>query len=133
MAIQKSPGGSMFPYYYKGGELFGAHYGSFFDNEGALLARMKGEEEFLLNSNRKLPFWVDFYESKLTDNVLIEFIESMHRLRSHIPRLAIVGCTFRDKRHLQSLIKKSGLEIPLPLRFFSDPEAAKTWLVGESR
>ena len=64
---------------------------------------------------------------------LIEFIESMHRLRSHIPRLAIVGCTFRDKRHLQSLIKKSGLEIPLPLRFFSDPEAAKTWLVGESR
>jgi hypothetical protein len=132
MVLKKSPGGSIFPYYYKGGELFGAHYGSFFDNEAALLARMKAEEEFLQNSNRQLPFWADFYESKLTDKVLIEFSQSMNRLQNHITRLAIVGCSSRDKRRLQSLAKQSGFDFPMPVRFFSDPEAAKTWLVGES-
>ncbi len=29
MVLKKSPGGSIFPYYYKNGELFGAHFGSF--------------------------------------------------------------------------------------------------------
>jgi len=29
MITKKSPGGSIFPYYYKNGELFGAHYEGF--------------------------------------------------------------------------------------------------------
>ena len=69
MVMRKSPGGSLFPYYYKGGELFGLHYGSFFTDEEGLLHK---------------------------------------------------------------LAKKSGVKFPMPIRYFSDPEEAKTWLVSES-
>jgi len=131
MGMQKSPGGSLFPYPYKGGELFGVHYGSFFTNEGALLARMKAEEEFIAKANHPLPLWIDFYETKLTDQVLIEFSKSILRLQRQIPKLAIVGCSFKDQRRFHKLGKKSGFEFPMPVRFFSDPEEAKTWLVSE--
>jgi hypothetical protein len=132
LVLQKSPGGSIFPYYYKGGALFGLHYGSFFNDEVGLLARMRAEEQFITNSVRETPLWIDFYETKLTDTILIEFSSSILRLQSHITKLGIVGCSFRDKRRIMKLGKKSGSEFPMPLRFFSDPEEAKTWLVSES-
>lgn len=123
---------SLFPYYFKGGEILGLHYGSFFSNQEALLSRMKAEEEFITKSNRLLPTWIDFYETKLTDHVLTEFLESINRLRSHITKLAIVGCSSKDRRRLQRLTKKLNIEIPIPVKYFSDPEDAKTWLVSEA-
>jgi hypothetical protein len=132
MVMKKSPGGSIFPYYYKNGELFGAHFGSFFNDEEGLLARMKAEEAFFLAENKPLPYWVDFYESRLTDKVLIEFCQSISHMQKIVTRLAIVGCSFRDKLRLRRLASKNGLEFTMPVRFFSDPEAAKSWLIGES-
>ena len=132
MLTQKSPGGSIFPYYYKGGELFGLHFGSFFDDEERLLGLIKAEEEFMAKGNRALPLWIDFYETRLTDRILVEFSGFVDRLRELIPKLAIVGCSSRDKRRLVRLAKKSGVEFPMPLRFFNDPEVAKTWLMSES-
>jgi len=35
--MKKSPGGSIFPYSYKGGELLGLHFGSFHADEEGLL------------------------------------------------------------------------------------------------
>jgi hypothetical protein len=127
----KSPGGSLFPYYYKDGELFGWHYGSFFNNEEGILARMKAEEEFLIKAHRQLPLWVDFYETKLTEKVLIEFSKSIFRLQKLIPKLAVVGCSFFDKRRLHKINNKLGYKFTMPMRFFNDPEEAKTWLVSE--
>ena len=40
MQIQKSPGGSLFPYYYKNGELFGLHLGSYFSDEVRVLSQV---------------------------------------------------------------------------------------------
>ena len=130
--IQKSPGGSVFPYYYKGGFLFGVHYGSFFDDEERLLERMKAEEGFITNSIRQTPIWIDFYESRLGEKVLVEFINSVFRMQAHITKLAIVGCSSKDRRRLTRALKRPGVELALPVRFFSDPEEAKTWLVSES-
>ncbi len=132
MVLRKSPAGSIFPYYYKGGELLGLHYGGFFADEGGLLKRMQGEEEFITTTIRSTPVWIDFYETKLTDKIMLEFTGSILRLQRHITRLAIVGCSFRDKVRLNKLIKKTGFGFPMPVRFFNDPEAAKTWLVSET-
>ena len=131
MTLQKSPGGSLFPYPYKGGELFGLHFGSFHANEEALLVRMGAEEAFIADTHKQLPWWIDFYETKLTDRVLIEFLNSMYRSRDHITKLAIVGCSRRDKNRITQLRKKLGLQFPMEIRFFDDPEFAKTWLVSE--
>jgi hypothetical protein len=92
MISKKSPGGGVFPYYYKNGELFGVHYESFASREEALLELMKAEEEFLIQQNYPLPHWVNFYGTRLTDKVLREFIQSINRVQKYIPRLAIVGC-----------------------------------------
>ncbi len=132
MYTEKSPGGSIFPYYYKGGQLFGLHYGSFFSDEARLLALMKAEEAFIAKPNHQTPLWVDFCETTLTDKVLTEFVASILRLRKQIIKLGIVGCSFKDRWRLGRLIKKSGLEASLPVRFFDDPEDAKTWLVSEA-
>jgi hypothetical protein len=131
MYTQKSPGGSIFPYYYKGGEIHCLKYGSFFSNEEALFALMKAEEDFIMKPNRRLRIWVDFYETFLIEKVLIEFVESICRLSKHIIKLSIVGCSFKDKWRLRKLLKKSGIESLIVIKYFSDPEDAKTWLVRE--
>lgn len=53
----------------------------------------------------------------------------MNRLQRYIPKLAIVGCSFIDKWRFEQVRKKMGMNIPV--RYFSDPEDAKTWLVSE--
>ncbi len=126
----ESPGGSMFPYYYKGGELYCLKYGSFFADEDSLIALMKAEEDFISRRNQQLRIWVDFYETQLTNRVAVEFMESICRLRHHIVKLALVGCSARDRWRLKRLIKKTEQLRSVPLKFFSDPEEAKTWLVS---
>ena len=129
MITKKSPGGSIFPYYYKNGELFGAHYEGFARREQGLLERMRAEEQFLLEQNHPLPYWVNFYGTRLTDKVIQEFIQSIHRLQKDIPRLAIVGCSVIDRWRLEHVRRRKSVNIPI--RYFRDPEEAKTWLVSE--
>ena len=129
---EKSPGGSTFPYYYKGGELHCLKYGNFSANEEGLIAVMEAEEDFITKHNQRLNIWVDFYETKLTDAVVREFFNSVTRLNAHIRKLAIVGCSHRDRKRLNRVGRSTGNKIPIPVRYFSDPEDAKTWLVSES-
>ena len=119
------------PYYYKGGEIFGLHYGSFFSDEAALLDLMRAEEDFMARSHQRLRLWIDFYETRLTDRILVEFAKSMDRLQAHIIKLAIVGCSWGDSWRLRRLARRSGIEFAIPIKFFGDPEDAKTWLVSE--
>ncbi|HTX91116.1 MAG TPA: hypothetical protein VMC09_07860 [Anaerolineales bacterium] len=132
MALKRSPGGSIFPYPYKGGELFGLHLGSFRGNEEGLLERMKAEETFILETHRQFPLWIDFYQDRLTDRVLLEFLKTVGHTRNNITKLALVGFSFWDRIRLRRLVKKTSFEFPMPLRFFSDPEVAKTWLVSDA-
>ncbi len=132
MGTQLSPGGSTFPYYYKGGEIHSLKYGSFYGNEVPLLELMANEEAFIAaKPNRKLSIWVDFYKTRITDTVLAGFIESMSRLHNNITKLAVVGLSFRDKWRFRRVAKRTAA-LPFAVRFFSDPEQAKTWLVGGS-
>ena len=131
MPVQQSPGGSIFPYYYKNGELFGLHFGSYFSNEDGLIALMKAEAAFFNRQYRSMGVWIDFYETKLTDRVIGEFLEFLTQIHTRTTKLGIVGCSFRDKRRIGSLIKKTECLASLPVKYFSDPEVAKTWLVSE--
>jgi len=131
MSLKKSPGGSYFPYAYKGGELFGLHLGSFGTNEEGVISRMKAEEIFFIRQNQSLGLWIDFCQTKLTDRVIGEFIEMMEHISSHIPKLGLVGCSFMDRWKITRLLKKSEFLSALPVRYFNDPEDAKTWLVSE--
>ncbi|HUX19806.1 MAG TPA: hypothetical protein VMW69_01115 [Spirochaetia bacterium] len=131
MPLIKSPGGSIYPYFYRDGELFCLHYGSFHDDHSALRALMAREEEFVAANLRHVPVWVDFYETKLTDRILVDFVESMKRMLGGVSRLAVVGCSAWNRRRLRRLAARAGLTGAIPLEFFSDPEAAKSWLVGK--
>jgi hypothetical protein len=129
MLPKKSPGGATFPYYYKNGELFGAHYESFGERENELLTLMAAEEEFLIGRHYPLPYWVNFYGTKLSERVIGEFLQSMLRLQGFIPRLGVVGVSWMTKRRLEKERKRVGLA--MPVRYFIDAEVAKTWLVGK--
>ncbi|TBL69932.1 hypothetical protein [Paenibacillus thalictri] len=125
----KSPGGSIYPYYYKGGEIHCLKYGSFYANKDSLFALMKKEEEFILDKKRRISIWVDFYKTKLTNEVITEFVNSICRLAPSISKLSIVGCSTIAKWKILRQLKNTN-EL-LPLKFFVDPEDAKTWLVSE--
>jgi hypothetical protein len=131
MPTKQSPGGSIFPYYFKDGELFGMHLGSFFKDEAGCLKRMLDEEQFIRAENYPLPLWIDFYQTKLSDNLMVEFSKCVLRLQAYIPKLALVGCSWRDRMRFRKLVRNNRFHFPMPLRFFSDPEQAKTWLVSE--
>ncbi|MNC44420.1 hypothetical protein D3C75_933250 [compost metagenome] len=83
MALVKSPGGSIFPYFYKNGELHCLKYGSFYEDGEPLL------------------------------------------------RLALVGMSHRDKRRWERLLREQETGLTFPAGYYSDPEMAKTWLIGE--
>jgi hypothetical protein len=133
MVFKKSPGGSLFPYPYKNGELFGLHLGSFGANEEALITRMRAEALFFNEQKRSLGIWMDFYQTKLSDRVIGELIEFLQNTRSHTLKLSLVGCSLNDRRRLNRRIREAGDLTGLPVRYFSDPEEAKTWLVSEGR
>jgi hypothetical protein len=131
MVFKKSPGGSIFPYPYKNGELYGLHLGSFGDNEEALIARMKAEAVFFNEQKRSMGIWMDFYQTRITDKVISGLIEFLQDTRPHLTKLGLVGCSFMDRRRINRQIRKAGELATLPVRYFSDPEEAKTWLVSE--
>jgi hypothetical protein len=131
MPLKKSPGGSLFPYPYKGGELFGLHFGSFGVNEDALISRMKAEEVFFAGQHRSMGVWMDFYETHLTDRVIDALIEYLCTTRPHVLKLGLVGCSSADQRRINRRLKDEGEIGGIPVKYFSDPEDAKTWLVSE--
>ena len=131
MTLKKSPCGSLFPYPYKNGELFCLHLGSFGTDEAAVISRIKTEEVFFTQQNRSIGIWIDFYETKLTDRVMSEFIELIERIDNRILKLGLVGCSFMDQWKINKLMKKAGCFSTLPVKYFEDPEDAKTWLVSE--
>ncbi|WP_052759664.1 hypothetical protein [Paenibacillus sp. DMB20] len=59
----KSPGGSIFPYYYKGGEIHCLKYGNKYKDEEKLFELMKQEEDFIIKTNKKLKIWVDMHKN----------------------------------------------------------------------
>jgi anti-anti-sigma regulatory factor len=129
--MQTSPGGSLFPYYYKNGELFCLHFGSYFADEDGVIAMMKAEEAFLAQQHRELGIWIDFYETKLTDQILRSLVEMLKQIRHKTTKLGIVGCSTIARWKLHRLIRKTDLLSSLPIKYFEDPEVAKTWLVSE--
>jgi hypothetical protein len=131
MAFKKSPGGSLFPYPYKGGELFGLHFGSFGGNEDALVSLMKAEANFFVEQCHSMGIWIDFYETNLTDKVIIGFGEFLRHTCRRVHKLGLVGCSSADQRKLNQLIKDEGCFEDIPVKYFCDPEDAKTWLVSE--
>jgi hypothetical protein len=131
MVFKKSPGGSIFPYPYKNGELYGLHLGSFGDNEAALITRMQAEALFFEEQKRSLGLWMDFYQTRISDRVIGTLIEFLQDTRPHLTRLGLVGCSFADQCRINRQIRKAGELGSLPIRYFSDPEEAKTWLISE--
>jgi len=131
MQIQKSPSGAMFPYYFKNGELFGLHLGSYFLDEDGVIAMMKAEETFFAKQHRQMGLWIDFYETKLTDRVIQEFVEMLKQMKPRLTKLGIVGASFLARWKISRLIKKTDSLTSLPVKYYEDPEEAKTWLVSE--
>lgn len=130
--MNKSPSGSLCPYYYMGGELHPLKYGSYFKNKDKLFAVMKAEEEFILKSsgqnNRRI--WIDLYETTLDNEVIESLVLHLKAIRSKIFKLCLVGCSLADKRRIKKQMVFSNMDIVEQVRFFTDPEEAKQWLVG---
>ena len=57
-------------------------------------------------------------------------MQSIHRLQKDNPKLAIVGCSAIDRWRLENVTGKRK-SVNIPIRYFRDPEEAKTWLVSE--
>jgi len=129
----KSPGGSTYPYYYKGGEIHGLKYGSFFGDEQRLFAVMDAEESFIRQRPARLfRAWVDFYETAITDNVMAKFVKHTQSIGGQLVKLAIVGCSAKDRSRIKKAMKKSDPELAERCAFYDDPEEAKTWLVASA-
>ncbi len=128
---KKSPDGAIFPYPYKGGELFGLHLGSYETDEDALISMMKADSAFFLQQNRSIGVWIDFYGTKLSDRVITAFIEFLDNIHTRTLKLALVGCSPAARRRINKRIQESGNFAALPVKYFNDPEVAKTWIVSE--
>ena len=127
----KSPSGSLCPYYYMGGELHPLKYGSFFEDKKKLFAIINEEEEFILgasgNHNRRI--WIDLYETRLDNEVIEKLVLHITNIDPKIFKLCLVGCSAFSKYKIIKKMKMNGLSIAPQVKFFSDPEIAKQWLI----
>ena len=128
---EKSPSGALFPYYYKNGELFGMHLGSYHADEEVVINMMKAEEDFLIKKHRQMGMWIDFYETKMTDRVIAALIEMLTHLVNQTTKLSLVGCSGLARWKIGRQVLKTKELAFLPIKYFDDPEVAKTWLVSE--
>jgi hypothetical protein len=131
MQIKRSPGGSLFPYYYKDGELFCLHFGSYFSDEEAVIAMMKAEEDFINTNHRPMGIWIDLYETKLSDRVIQQLVETLTQIAAQITKLGLVGCSPIARWKINRWIRQTRSLSCLSVKYFDDPEVAKTWLVNE--
>lgn len=131
MLLQKSPSGALFPYYYRNGELFGMHLGSYFSDEEKVIAMMSAEETFFTLRHRPMGVWIDFYDTELTNRVIDAFVEMIEHTAPQVTKLAIVGSSFVARWKINKRLKKTDCLSELPVKYFDDPEIAKTWLVSE--
>ena len=131
--MNKSPSGSICPYYYMGGELHPLKYGSYFSDKEKLLKVMKAEEEFILSApgqkNRRI--WIDLYETDLDDEIVKALALHVKAISQKIFKTCFVGCSFFGRRKIKKALAVNQIEIIEQIRFFSDPEKAKQWLVAE--
>ncbi|MFE6073367.1 hypothetical protein ACFVQB_02695 [Paenibacillus sp. NPDC057886] len=125
----KSPGGSLFPYYYKGGEIHCLKYGNKYKKYEELFELMRLEEEFIFKANKKLKIWIDLYETSTTEIVLQELVNNLNNLNGYVKKISFVGLSSISKWKLKRKIKN--LKLEYPVSYFSDPEEAKTWLISE--
>jgi hypothetical protein len=92
---------------------------------------MKVEAEFLRKEHRDIGIWIDFYETKLTDRVIQAFVEMIQGMAPQVTKLGIVGCSMLARRKINRLIEKTNSLSSIPVKYFEDPEVAKSWLVSE--
>ena len=131
--LLKSPSGSTCPYYYMGNELHPLHYGSYFNDKKNLFKIIKEEEEFILKSsgiNNRL-IWIDLYETTLDDEVINFLIEHFCTINHKILKLCLIGCSSKTQKKITSEIKKKDINLVNKVKYFSEPEKGKMWLVGK--
>ena len=130
--LQKSPSGSLCPYYYKNGELHPLKYGSYFGGKARLFEIMKAEEEFILKSsgshNRRV--WIDLYETVLDDETIDFLIGHLTAIQQKIHKLCLVGVSPRARRKIRAKMKRGNVDLYAQTRYFTDPEEGKQWLVS---
>ena len=129
--LTKSPSGALSPYYYKGGQIHGMHYGSYLDDMEALSKMMLEEERFVMRSPGGRRILIDLYETNLTKAMLSEMVNHIERMSSRIIKLAFAGNDKGVFRKINNLLLKSKSLDRSQLYFCNDMEDGKTWLVGE--
>lgn len=131
--MNKSPSGSICPYYYMGGELHPLKYGGYFKDKDKLYHVMNAEETFILQSsglkNRRI--WIDLYETELDEDVANALALHIKAIEHKIFKICFVGCRFTERIRLKRAIRKNCIGIYKQMEFFSDPEKAKQWLLNE--
>ena len=129
----RSPSGSLCPYYYMGGELHPLKYGSCHKDKAKLLALIAAEEAFILKSsgrnNRRI--WIDLYQTALDSQAINALVAHIANIGEKICKICLVSCPLLARWKIKRRLRVLDADIAKQLRFFSDPEDGKKWLVGK--
>ncbi len=132
--MSKKPSERFFPYYYKNGELHAFKLGGHGKDQAAFLDCLDEEVRFLKESRRRINTWIDLYETELPHSIAEVLVDKVSAVAGQISLLALVGkINLHKRRRLRRLFSLKAEFCNTIVRFFADPEDAKTWLVkGEA-
>jgi hypothetical protein len=103
------------------------HLGSFKNDEAGVIERIKAEEVFFFRQRKKMGLWIDFFHTELSGRVMEEFGRFVLHAGEYISRLAMARVPFVSRLKFSKCLKGNSI----PIRYYSDPEEAKSWLVAD--
>jgi len=129
----KSPSGSLCPYYFMGGELHPLHYGNYNNDKNKLFEIIEKEEIFILNSsginNRRI--WIDLYGTVIDNDVIDILANHLKSIKHKINKVCLVGCSSNVRRKIKNKLKLENMDLLNQIKYFTNPEKAKIWLIGK--
>lgn len=98
------------------------------NNSEALLSRLELIDDYFGSKPKvnKYRLWYNIDESILTVDIMESIAKSLFAMKGSIIKIAFIGVG-RNKRLFDKILRRAAFD--KPVRYFSDAEIAKEWLV----
>ncbi len=115
---------------YNDGEIWVICIDNLGDNVELIKEKILDNEKLMSRPSNSSFILYDLNETVITIEIAGLIVDSLLRLKNYISKLAFVGASKIGKRKIQKYLKKYESELNILVKYFTDMDPAKEWLIN---